>query len=173
MADSYLGEIRVFAGNFAPAGWQLCDGTLLPISQYDTLYALIGTTYGGDGMTTFGVPDLRGRLTVGQGAGAGLTPRTMGQSFGAEAATVPQNGWPGHSHALMASSNTATSTTPGGNVLAATTTDVPLYDVKTNPKAFDARAIVSAGGSQPHQNVMPSSCINFIISTSGYFPSRS
>jgi microcystin-dependent protein len=172
MADSYLGEIRIFAGNFAPVGWQLCDGTLLPISQYDALYALLGTTYGGDGATTFGVPDLRGRLAIGQGTGTNLTPRVMGQSFGTEIATVPQNGWPVHSHALMASSNTATSGTPGGNVLAATTTAVPLYDVKTNPKAFDARAVASVGGGLPHQNVMPSSCINFIISTSGFFPSR-
>jgi microcystin-dependent protein len=173
MADSYVGEIRIFAGNFAPDGWHLCDGTLLPISGYDTLYALLGTTYGGDGVTNFCVPDLRGRLAVGQGNGINLTPRIMGQSIGTETATVPQNGWPAHSHPLMASSNAATSVTPGGNALATTTTDVPLYDVKSNPKAFDARAVVGVGGGLPHQNVMPSSCINFIISTRGYFPSRS
>ena len=167
-----MGEIRIFAGNFAPVGWHLCDGSLLTISAYDTLYALLGTTYGGDGVTTFGLPDLRGRLAIGQGTGTGLTPRVMGEYFGTETVTVPQNGLPSHSHALMASSGTATTGTPGGNVLAATTTDVPLYDAKTNPKAFDARAVVSAGGDQPHPNVMPSSCINFIIATTGIFPSR-
>jgi microcystin-dependent protein len=169
MADSYLGEIRIFAGNFAPVGWHLCDGSLLSIAEYNALYALLGTTYGGDGVSTFGVPDLRGRLAVGQGNGTGLTPRVMGQSFGTEIANAA---WPVHTHTLMASSSAAAIGTPGGNVLATTTTDVPLYDVKSNPKAFDARAINSAGGSQPHMNVMPSSCINFIISTSGYFPSR-
>jgi len=178
--ENYVGEIRIFAGNYAPDGWHLCDGTLLPIQGNEALFSLLGTTYGGNGANNFGLPDLRGRLPVGQGTGTGLTARLMGQSFGAETALVPsktaqdpRDGWPPHSHALMASSNAATSGTPGENVLAATTTAVPLYDIQSKPMAFDARAVVSTGGGcQPHPNVMPSSCINFIIATTGIFPSR-
>lgn len=170
--ENYLGEIRIFAGNYAPDGWHLCDGSMLQISQYQTLFAVMGTTYGGDGVNTFGLPDLRGRIPVGQGNGPGLTARRMGLSFGAETATVPQDGWPAHTHALMASSDAATNGTPGENALATTTVQVPLYDAKTNPKALDKRAVNSAGGDQPHRNVMPSSCINFIIATEGLFPSR-
>lgn len=170
--ENYLGEIRIFAGDFAPTGWHLCDGTVLRISEYSALFSLLGFAYGGDGVTTFGLPDLRGRVPVGQGAGQGLTVRAMGQSFGTENVTVPQDGWSPHSHALMASSNAAVSGAPGGNVLAATTDQVPLYDVKSNPQAFDKRAVDSIGGNQPHPNVMPSSCINLIIATTGIFPSR-
>ncbi len=171
--ENFIGEIRMFAGDFAPDGWCLCDGSELSIGENPALFALLGITYGGDGVMKFRVPDLRGRVPVGQGLGTGLTRRVMGQYFGAETATISLTGCPPHNHKLLASSEGVVTGTPGKEVvLAKTSPQVPLYDAKTNRKPLDQRAIGVAGGNQPHANVMPSSCINFIIATSGEFPSN-
>lgn len=170
--ENYVGEIRLFAGSYAPNGWQLCDGSLLQITQYGALFSLLGTQYGGDGRTTFGLPDLRGRIPVGQGTGSDLTPRLMGQRFGSEFIEICEDTCPAHSHTLMASSQPAASGTPEGLVPAVTTTEAPLYDVPSSVYCFDSRAIQSSGASQHHLNVMPSLCLNFIIATAGNYPAR-
>lgn len=170
--ENYVGEIRLFAGAYAPPGWQLCDGSLLQITQYGALFSLLGTQYGGDGRTTFALPDLRGRIPVGQGTGSGLSPRIMGQRFGAEFTTITEDQCPTHEHTLMASSQPAASGMPAGLVPAATSVEAPIYDTPSNVFSFDARAIQSTGADQPHLNVMPSLCINFIIATQGNYPAR-
>lgn len=170
--DNYIGEIRLFAGTFAPEGWLLCDGAILDIMAYQALYALLGNRYGGNGQTTFGLPDLRGRIPVGQGAGPGLTTRLMGQRFGSEYVEISEDACPTHSHILMASSQAAASGEPAGLVPAATTTEAPIYDAPSNVYNFDPRAIQPTGAGQAHLNVMPSLCLNFIIATTGRFPPR-
>lgn len=155
----------MFAGNFAPAGWMFCEGQLLPISENETLFQLIGTTYGGDGQSTFAMPDLRGRLPIHQGSGF-----ILAESGGAEEITLTVNQIPAHSHPLLASTNVSTLTDPGGNVSAQTGTfDQYQTTVGTLPMA--SQAVSSVGGSQPHTNFQPYLCINFIISLFGIFPS--
>jgi microcystin-dependent protein len=176
-----VGEIRAFGGNFAPAGWQLCDGSLLPISQYETLYTLLGTTYGGNGTTTFGVPDLRGRLLLSQGTGQGLSPRVLGQTGGTEYVTLLTANMPGHTHAAQASTAPATAHTPTGCFLAApvdTTTpgtNLVEYLPDTVPgftlSPLDPATVSSIGGSQPHENRMPFVAITYIIALFGVYPS--
>jgi len=173
--ESYVGDIRLFAGTFAPRGWVLCNGALLSISEYEMLYTLIGTAYGGDGQTTFAVPDLRGRVPVGQGTGLGLSPRVLSQVYGSESVTLLTAQMPQHTHALNATAATATSAQPGGMLLAQTGTDnlygpVPATDPQ--PQTMAANAVSPAGGSQPHNNIMPSMAINYIIAVEGVFPSR-
>lgn len=164
MAQPYVGEIRMFAGNFAPAGWMFCEGQLLPISENETLFQLIGTTYGGDGQSTFGLPDLRGRLPVHQGPGF-----ILAETGGAEEITLTVNQIPAHSHPLLASNNSATQGVPTGAVFAIAQGDV--YTGSFSPTPMSAQAISSVGGSQPHSNFQPYLCINFIISLFGLFPS--
>lgn len=172
--ENYVGEIRLFAGNFAPVGWELCNGQLLPIVGNETLYSLLGTTYGGDGVATFGLPDFQGRLPVGQGAGPGLTPRTLGQKGGAEAVTLDQTMIASHSHSLNASTGAGTSGTPGSNlVLAAAASGSGIYDNDDQSPAIKGlapAACAPTGGGLPHENVMPSACVSFIIATQGIFP---
>lgn len=170
--DNYIGEIRMFAGNFAPAGWALCNGALLPISEYDTLFNLIGTTYGGDGQETFALPDLRGRtpLHQGTGAGAGGILYVMGEKGGVEQVTLSVQQLPAHSHAFVASSAAGTSAQAAGQVLGALSA-VSLFRpgapaVPLHPQSLDA-----AGGSQPHDNMQPYLCVNYIISLFGIYPS--
>ncbi len=164
MAQPYVGEIRLFAGNFAPAGWAFCQGQLLPISQNDTLFSLIGTTYGGDGQTTFALPDLRGRLPIHQG-----NSFTIGQTGGAEEVTVTTSQIPAHAHPFLASSGNASDNNPSGNVLATPTVDIYI---PTGPFATMASPAISpVGGSQPHTNFQPYLCLNFIISLFGIYPS--
>jgi len=172
MADPYVGEIRMFAGNFAPRGWALCDGQLLAINQNDALFALFGTYYGGDGRTTFGLPDLRGRLPIHQGQGPGLTRRNIGSKSGGETVTVTGNQMPEHSHAI-ASTDAADRGDPGGKLLGDTGT-TPIYaDAAGSSVSMDASAASrNVGGGQPHTNLMPFLCINFIVSLVGVFPSR-
>lgn len=172
MGTPYVGEIRMFGGNFAPAGWAFCDGQLLSISEYETLFQLIGTTYGGDGQTTFALPDLRGRLPVHMGQGPGLSSRILGEMGGVESVTITTSQLPVHSHALVASSATATASSPAGNV-PATSTSIDLYTTADPTDALAATALGSAGGSQPHENMMPYLCISFILSLYGIFPSPS
>jgi microcystin-dependent protein len=165
MSNPYVGEIRIFAGNFAPAGWALCQGQLLPISEYETLFNLIGTTYGGDGQSTFQLPDLRGRLPIHQGSGF-----TLAQTGGAETVTLTTQTIPAHTHTVLATTNSNTASLPGGNLLAA---GPDIYDVNKPGDATMAPAISFVGGSQPHENFQPYLCVNFILSLFGIFPSPS
>ncbi len=166
MAQPYIGEIRMFAGNFAPAGWMFCEGQLLPIADYDTLFNLIGTTYGGDGQNTFALPDLRGRLPVHQGNGF-----TLAATGGAETVTLTVQQLPAHAHPLLASSNNASVTSASGNVLAQTPSYTPYISATPNT-AMSANATTMVGGSQPHTNFQPYLCVDFIISLFGIYPSQ-
>lgn len=164
MTQPYVGEIRMFAGNFAPAGWMFCDGSLLPISEYETLFNLIGTTYGGDGQSTFQLPDLRGRLPVHQGNGF-----TLAQTGGVEDVTLNVSQIPGHSHPFLASTSQGGTRNPSGNVLA--TAVAGSFYVQQPATAAMAASIGSDGGSQPHNNLQPYLCVSFILSLFGVFPS--
>jgi microcystin-dependent protein len=167
MAQPYVGEIRMFAGNFAPAGWMFCEGQLLPISENETLFNLIGTTYGGDGQSTFALPDLRGRIPVHQGSGL-----TLAEVGGAETITLTVNQIPAHNHPIAASTDTAQQTSPNGKVLGQSSTAL-MYIEDSTDSNFSAQAVGSVGGSQPHDNFMPYLCVDFIISLFGIFPSQS
>jgi microcystin-dependent protein len=165
--DPFLGEIRMFAGNFAPAGWMFCEGQLLPISEYETLFTLIGTTYGGDGQSTFALPDLQGRIPVHQGNGFPLA-----EAGGAEAITLTASQIPAHAHPVLASTATATTRNPVPNAAPGVAAgDVYVGSLDAVP-LNQAQAIMSTGGSQPHNNFQPYLCINFIISLFGIFPSQ-
>jgi microcystin-dependent protein len=155
----------MFAGNFAPAGWMFCEGQLLPISQYDTLFNLIGTTYGGDGQSTFALPDLRGRVPVHNGGGLNLA-----QTGGAETVTLTTAQIPQHSHPFLASTNIADQNTVSGNVLAQPPVMIPYFG-STGGSQLSASSIAPDGGSQPHNNFQPYLCVSFIISMFGVFPS--
>jgi len=173
--DNYIGEIRLFAGNFAPKDWLLCNGAVLNISEYDTLYMLIGSAYGGDGQNTFAVPDLRGRLPVGQGNGQGLSPRLLAQVYGTESVTLVTAQLPPHNHAFNATAATATSPRPDGMLFAQTGADNlygPAPGSDPQPQTMTASTVVAAGGNQPHANIMPSMGLNYIIAVTGIFPSR-
>jgi microcystin-dependent protein len=166
----YTGEIRLFAGNFAPAGWALCQGQSMPISENDALFALLGTTYGGDGQETFNLPDLQGRAPVHFGQGAGISQTyQIGESGGAETVTLNVNQMPIHNHGLFATTDAGTSANPEGNVLAAPPTSTPfLRDTPSTQMANGA--LEPVGGSQPHENMQPFLVVNFIISLFGVFP---
>ena len=170
MAQPYVGEIRLFAGNFAPAGWMFCDGQLLPISENETLFQLIGTTYGGDGQSTFALPDLRGRVPIHQGTGGGGT-YTLAQNGGVESVTLNVNQIPVHSHSFMATSSNANDANASGNVAAQVTAGFPYLNAPPTV-AMAASSIANTGGSQPHSNFQPYLCIEFIISLFGIFPSQ-
>jgi microcystin-dependent protein len=168
MSDPYIGEIRMFGGNFAPAGWAFCDGSLIPISENDTLFNLIGTTYGGDGQSTFALPNLQSRVPVHQGAGF-----VIGQAAGTESETLTVSQIPSHNHNLMGSSSTASSTDPAGNVGARLTVAAVFpYGTDNPPQPVSPQAVAPTGGSQPHNNMQPYLCVNFIISLFGIFPSQ-
>lgn len=166
MAQPYVGEIRMFAGNFAPAGWEFCEGQLLPISEYETLFNLIGTTYGGDGQSTFALPDLRGRIPIHQGNGF-----VLAETGGAEQITLTTAQIPAHSHPLMASNDNNSSPSPAGRVLARPTA-IDLYQPAAPTAAMNAAMLTSVGGSQSHNNFQPYLCVDFIISLYGIFPSQ-
>jgi microcystin-dependent protein len=164
MAQPYVGEIRMFAGNFAPVGWMFCEGQLLPISENETLFQLIGTTYGGDGESTFALPDLRGRIPIHQGNGF-----ILAETGGAEEVTLTVQQIPAHSHALLASNQAATERNPNGLVLAQALSQIYINDTPATNLA--ATAVAPVGGNQPHTNFQPYLCIDFIISLFGIFPS--
>jgi microcystin-dependent protein len=165
VSDPYVGEIRIFAGNFPPVGWMFCQGQVLPINEYDTLYNLIGTTYGGDGQSTFQLPDLRGRLPIHQGSGF-----VLGQLAGTETVTLNTQQIPAHSHPFMASTSPGSASSPSGNMTASSTALSIYYEaVPTNP--MGPNSIALAGGSQPHDNFQPYLCLDFIISLYGIYPS--
>lgn len=169
MAQPYVGEIRMFGGNFAPAGWMFCEGQLLPISENETLFQLIGTTYGGDGQSTFALPDLRGRLPIHWGTSAGVV---LAETGGVEEVTLTTQQIPNHAHPFTAVDNgtRGDSALPGGNLPAESFNVVP-YINDTPTTNFNNSAITPAGGSQPHTNFQPYLCVDFIISLFGIFPS--
>lgn len=164
MAQPYVGEIRMFAGNFAPLGWMFCEGALLPISEYETLFQLIGTTYGGDGESTFALPDLRGRLPIHQGGGY-----ILAETGGVEEVTLTINQIPAHNHAPGCRSTAGNSASPVGSVPAVNTTAL-AYGAPT-PRQLMSTPVGATGGSQPHSNMQPYLCVSFIISLFGIFPS--
>jgi microcystin-dependent protein len=166
VAQPYVGEIRIFAGNFAPAGWMFCDGQLLPISENETLFNLLGTTYGGDGQSTFGLPDLRGRLPLHQGNGF-----VLAQNGGAETVTLQTQQIPAHTHPMLASTAPGTQNSPSNSVTASSAS-ILLYIQDVTDNNLAASAVSPAGGSQPHTNFQPYLCVNFIISLFGIFPSQ-
>ncbi len=165
MSTPYLGEIRMFAGNFAPVGWAFCDGSLLPISQYDALFNLIGTTFGGDGQNTFALPDLRSRVPIHMGSGF-----VLAQSGGEEIVTLTVSQIPSHSHVPQADSGTGAQSSPAGNVWA-NSANFP-YSSNAPSAAMAPQAISMDGGSQPHDNMIPFLAVNFIFSLFGVFPSQ-
>jgi microcystin-dependent protein len=163
----------MFAGNFAPLGWAFCDGSVLSIAENDALFTLIGTTYGGDGQTTFALPDLRGRLPINTGQGPGLSNHSLGESGGVESVTLTVNQMPAHPHAFVGTSSNASAANPANAMVAAPST-IDLFRPATAPNAnLAANALEMAGGSQPHDNLQPYLCISFIISLFGIFPPQS
>ena len=173
MSEPFVGEIRMFGGNFAPRGWALCDGQLLSVSQNDALFALLGTIYGGDGRTTFALPDLRGRLALSEGRGPGLTTRTQGARGGSETETVAAANLPPHNHALN-SGDTANVDFAGGHY-PGNTGDDHGYSLSGDLDVQMGANTGPAGTATPqsHNNVMPFLCVNYIIALNGIFPSRS
>ena len=180
MADPFIGEIRMFAGNFAPRGWAYCDGQLLAISQNEALFSLLGITYGGDGRVTFGLPDLRGRIPIHKGTGPGLSPRSLGERGGAESATVSVAELPAHSHAHHSAAQRAGRSDPSAALRASyvgPTDGIPAFgDLEPPPSdplvAMANDTITSAGGGQAHANVQPFLCVHFIIALFGIYPPR-
>ena len=166
MAQPYVGEIRQFAGNFAPAGWMFCSGQLLPITENETLFQLIGTTFGGDGQNTFGLPDLQGRVPIHQGNGF-----ILAQTGGVESVTLTLNQIPAHSHLPQANSGNGTSTSPSNNFWAAQPALLQYSNAGTANINLAANTLAPVGGSQPHDNFQPYLCVQFIISLFGIFPS--
>ena len=168
--DPFIGEIRLFAGNYAPRGWALCQGQLLPIQQYQAVFSILGTMYGGDGRQSFGLPDLRGRVPVHQGQGPGLTPRSMGERSGAETITLAAAELPPHQHTLGVTRALATTTSPTGALLAEAEADI------TQTGAGGAGAaggqVAPAGQGLPHDNLPPTLVLNYIIALQGVFPAR-
>jgi microcystin-dependent protein len=171
MGQPFIGEIRMFGGTFAPVGWMFCNGQLLPISENDALFVLIGTIYGGDGQSTFALPNLQSRVPVHQGAHPGGTNHTLGEMGGVESVTLTTNQTPVHTHAYLASTASGADNNPQNNVIA----DGPaLAFIEANPNsALSVQSILPVGGSQPHENRMPTLAVNYIISLFGIFPNRS
>lgn len=172
MATPFIGEIRLFAGNFAPVGWALCDGSLLPIAENEALFNLIGTIYGGNGQTTFGLPDMRGRVPVHQGAGNGLSPRTIGEMGGAEQVTLTPSQMPSHNHVLNATTAAASTANGVAGSLTGTAASTNFYGNTPGGGALAPQALTATGGNQPHNNMAPFLGLNFIISLFGIFPSQ-
>lgn len=181
MSECFVGEIRMFAGNYNPEGWVFCDGSMLSIAQNQALYTLIGTIYGGDGVTQFGIPDMRGRLPVGQGTGPSINPKTIGQKAGEETHTLVIAELPAHTHQVVATTALATGQTPSTTMIYGAVqpsgTVTGLYTQSLPPTnatvvQFDAKAVTSTGNNMPHDNVMVTTAISFIMATTGLFPSR-
>ena len=171
MSSPYVGEIRMFGGNFAPAGWAFCDGATLLISENDTLFNLLGTTYGGDGQETFNLPDLRGRIPIHQGQGPGLSNYIIGQASGSETVTLTTSQIPSHNHSYQATTNPANSTNPNDGLLARSSVDIYTADLSAQA-VMSPQSIGSTGGGQAHDNMMPFLVVSFIISLFGIYPSQ-
>lgn len=176
MSDCFVGEIRLFGFSRIPYGWRACDGSTLPIAGNEVLYALIGTTFGGDGSTNFKLPDLRGRVPISQGLAPPLSNRTVGQTGGEEAHALQTNEMPAHSHELLATSSAATTAVPGNNVRLATASSATakLYAPQANVANYTdlAPSLTETGGSQRHDNMMPTQTGNYCIALIGLFPER-
>jgi microcystin-dependent protein len=171
MPEPYIGEIRMFAGNFAPNGWMFCEGQTLPISENDALFTLIGTTYGGDGQETFNLPNLASRVPIHMGNGPSGTNSVIGEMAGTEQETLTVQQIPNHSHPFTCSTDNATGGNPA-NQLLGQSASVQVYLEDAPNVSFAANAALPAGGSQPHENSQPFLCINFIISLFGVFPQQ-
>jgi len=171
MAQPYIGEIRIFAGSFAPVGWAFCDGQLMPISENDALFTLIGTTYGGDGQETFALPDLQSRVPIHMGAAQSGTTYVIGEGGGVETVTLTTQQLPVHSHGLLASLNNAGDSAPTGK-LTGQVGATQIYREVPPTQAMNGQSLSPVGGSQPHENVQPYLCINYIISLFGIFPTQ-
>lgn len=171
MSEPFVGEIRMFAGNFAPRGWAFCDGQLLAVSQNDALFSLLGTIYGGDGRTTFGLPDLRGRLPIHAGHGPGLSERRLGAKSGEEKVTLTVNQLPSHTHPFTVESASGTATNPNNEMISSSTA-VRIYAPVAQSLSFNNEMVEATGGSRSHTNLMPFLCIHFIIALFGIYPSR-
>ncbi len=177
--DPYVGEIRMFAGTYAPLGWQMCDGSLLPVPNYEALYTLLGTQFGGDGIRTFGVPDFRGRIPIHQGTGPGLSPYIIGRTGGVENVPLSLAQLPSHNHLVNVTTAAATTVTPGTTVnLAATTAPAENFLLTlpnpAQPKVLDGNTVEASGTpvAPPHPNIMPSVVVTFIIAWNGIYPTR-
>ena len=176
MGQPYVGEIRMFGGNFAPNGWMLCQGQTLPISENDVLFVLIGTTYGGDGQSTFNLPNLASRVPIHMGTGPSGITYQIGEQAGTQQETLSTQQIPIHNHPALATSNTGNSPSPLGTVLAAPTaatiSGIATYGNDTPYSALAPATVTPQGGSQPHENCQPFLCVNFIISLFGVFPTQ-
>lgn len=175
MTDPFLAEIRMFAGNFAPAGWALCNGQLIPISQNTALFALLGTTYGGDGRITFGLPDLQGVAPMQQGQGAGLSTRSLGETSGQPSVTLQTSQLPAHTHQVNAVDASGDATTPNNALWASPMLGrigTNMYSNATPDQMMNPMSTAITGGSQPHNNMPPYLCVTFIIALQGIFPQR-
>lgn len=173
MSTPFLGQIRIFAGNFAISGYAMCNGQLLPISQNTALFSLLGTTYGGDGIQTFALPNLQGRLPINQGQGPGLTPYNIGEIGGTENVTLTVQQLPVHTHPVSGSAGAGSTSNPQNGYWAADPSgDVAQFSSPPTNAAMAPQAIAMAGGSQPHSNLGPYLCITFLIALTGIFPSR-
>jgi microcystin-dependent protein len=170
--EPYIGEIRMFAGNFAPAGWMFCDGQLLPISENDALFTLIGTTYGGDGQETFALPNLQSRIPLHFGTGPDGITYQLAEAAGTESVTLSTQQIPVHNHALIGTTNPATESSPAGSLFGISAQVEYGTTGVSADTAMNAGAISPVGGSQPHENCMPFLCINYIISLFGVFPQQ-
>jgi microcystin-dependent protein len=170
MPEPFVGEIRMFGGNFAPAGWAFCDGQTIPISENDVLFTLIGTTYGGDGQETFNLPNLQSRVPIHQGTLAGNT-YTLGEMAGVESVTLTVQQIPVHTHAVIVTNTNGTGSTPGSNIFAQSPS-IKMYSSAAPNTPLNNLVVTADGGSQPHENCQPFLCINFIISLFGVFPTQ-
>jgi len=173
MADPFVAEIRIFPFNFAPQGWAFCDGQLMPLSQNTALFSLLGTTYGGDGKSTFALPNLQGRAPMHPGQGPGLSVHAFGEMGGSETVTLSESELPAHSHAMMAQSALATSKTPTGNTLARPGKGQTFAPSSANVVTLASQALAPTGGQAPHNNMMPYLTFYFCIALQGVFPPRS
>jgi microcystin-dependent protein len=172
MPDPFIGQIQPFGFNFAPRGWAMCDGQLLPISSHSALFSLLGTFYGGDGRTTFALPDLRGRACLHLGSGPGLSPRTIGQKFGNESTTLGLSNLPSHTHALMAKDRKGNQQSPSGHVLAIDNGGDFIYTSEAPDVSMAGASVGSTGNSQAFNNMQPALVVNWCIALVGVYPSR-
>jgi microcystin-dependent protein len=172
MSEPFIGNIMMFGGSFAPLGWAFCDGSLLPIAQYDALFALIGTTYGGDGQNTFGLPDLRGRIPIHQGQGPGLSNYVIGQVAGAETITLTGQQMPVHTHAVLSNAATGNSDDPTNNFLGAQPELLEYISGGSANATMKSNAVSNSTGGQSHNNIMPVLVLNYVIALEGIFPSQ-
>jgi microcystin-dependent protein len=172
MADPFVAEIRIFPFNFAPKGWAWCDGQLMPLSQHTALFSLLGTTYGGNGVNNFALPDLQGRAPMQHGQGPGLSLHDLGEESGSETVTLLESEIPAHSHALRGSSDPANNSLPAGSRFAETSSSVKMYAASPGGGMLAPDALAPAGGDGPHNNMMPYLTCYFCIALQGVFPPR-